>query len=233
MFKENNVTLTVGKVLKQRMAVISASALDDGIWSQVPYYYTVSANGKDHKVGSINQFFHEQSDATMMIDAKGKADLLFDVLGTNAPPFVLNDEKYKEFLGGNQTNEMQITQFTKKFKLFGGSTKAMEKQMRDGSSGMNTTALVVKREVAMETLTLNKVTLTLRVHLLAKEQGRGHFLTTAKHKISFNVGRKGDPMDFASKALGTTVGMFVEISYDPANMACAIIKDQLTAADVL
>ena len=176
-------------------------------------------NGNEYKTLSPNQVFNEMGHATIMINEKNKAELMYDELTFQSPPLNLNDSVAPMF-NGNPPSEIKAKLYTKKFKLFGGNDKKVKQEMLAGRAGTRTEALVIKRNEYVSSQIMSKVTVTVPLLLLVRE-GEDFFLTSTKYKLSFD--RKGSE-DFALKGAATSVGSIVEIVYDSNNKSCAVIS---------
>jgi len=217
-FKEKNVRLVVGQVGKEKPPLFQGGLPEGSMIPNDAFKYEIMVGQDMHKLVSINQRFMVNGFATIMLDDAGKAELMYHKLGINSAPFNLNNPVFAEFFGGTSPNELSATFYTKKFKLFGGGTKKIEKAMAAGQAGTRTEALIMKFETGMEVHTPGKTSITAILTLLVKDPAGGYFITTAKGKIkgTRKHGFENSPI----------LGAGVNITYDPNNRAVAIIDQQ-------
>ena len=215
-FKQKEVKLVVGQVGREKLPLIQGAMPEGSMIPNEVIRYEVLVGGETYKVNSINQRFMVNGYATLMM-SDGKPSLMYHKLGIESQPFVLNNPDLAEFFGGTPPNELYTTYYTKKFKLFGGGTKKMEKAMKAGQSGTRSEALIMKFETGMETHTPNKTTITGIMTLLVKEQG-GFFITQGKGKIR-GTRREG----FLPSPI---LGLAVNVTYDPDNKSCIVIDGE-------
>ena len=221
-FKQKEVNLSVGQVVKEHWGLAKIGGVEgESFIPNTPIKYTVQVNGKDMKLPSVNQKFVPNTNATVMLDGQGKGELMYDKIGFIMPPFVMTEEKYAEFFGTALHNgELKVNHYSKKFKLFGGSTKKMEKAMEAGQAGTRVEALVIKRETGMETQVMNNIGISTKLTLLVKN-AHEFFITEGKYKIKFNQKHGFD--NFLIEAATTAVGMPVDVIFDPGNPSCTIV----------
>jgi len=220
-YREQEVTLQIGRVVAEKGVKVSDEVEGVTFLPRVPLRWVVESLGREYVVDTMNQGFVEGSAVTLMVEGNN-AELLHDALEFDAPKpvFVLDDSRFAEFFGGSTPSELRVPLYTKKFKLFGDGTKRMEKEMMEGRSGTRAEGLVLAREISQESQMLGKFTVPTKILVLVYDV-HGMFLTHVAMKISFS---KKELSKLEEESLKTAPGEFVDVVFEPANKACAVVQ---------
>lgn len=222
--KEFPVTLTNATVVKESFInKLTTQQRGGGFWPNDAMSYTIDIAGKNCKIMGVNQRVSPEQKITIMQNAKGKAEWMYDAFLHTQPPLVLSNPRLQPFLEHFSTLDIPTTLYKKKA-FSGGKQKKIKKQMEQGSFGNRATALVLRRKIGVQSQVLSTQRITLILLLLVKDS-QGFFITETKLTLKYtNLDRhNAETIKFNNHGGATTVGQLLEVIYDPDDKSCLIL----------